>query len=439
MRGNDRRIAVSCGVDLGSTNTKVVAVDQAGRVRARSIRATPRRDGDQLIDATRLLNCLEEMIEEVCGDRFAVAAVATGGIGEDGILIDSSLQALLPALSWFDHRRQSIFQELRPQLTDDDRFGVPTDSARTLVGWAWVAQHRTPTAAYWVSLTDFAATAWSRTPFVSDTLAARTAAWTPAAGWDPARVETTLKDITLLPPVVPAGTILGPLTSARLKSAGLVLPGTAVVVGGHDHPIAGWGVDRAHPGAILDSMGTAEVVVAHTPATDLPRTGAVDTAPSIRQPGTTVLRVEELARNVAWACQDPTVGRAIQSLLAGTAHCHGTAVNGSFTPGRRGGGTPRYAPDAPNEPTMRACAVLGALARVGAEAIDAVADTLGGASDVYAAGGWSRSRGWMALKNRVLDQSLRVIPEPEVAAVSAALLAADAIGWDLDAGHCLGI
>ena len=68
--------------------------------------------------------------------------------------------------------------------------------------------------------------------------------------------------------------------------------------------------------------------------------------------------------------------------------------------------------------------------RAGAEAVEAVSSRLHRRPVVYAAGGWTRSPGWISIKQSVTDIRLRVIAEPEVTAVGAALLAASAIGWD---------
>jgi xylulokinase len=48
---------------------------------------------------------------------------------------------------------------------------------------------------------------------------------------------------------------------------------------------------------------------------------------------------------------------------------------------------------------------------------------------VYVAGGWARSQGWIDIKRAVIGTDVHIIPEPEVTAVGAALLAARGINW----------
>jgi sugar (pentulose or hexulose) kinase len=435
-----RSAPVSCGVDVGSTNTKVVLLDADGAVVARSSRPTPRASEDLSIEADALVDAVEDMILEACGATFAVATVAVAGVGEDGVLVDARLHPLSRALAWFDPRRDRVHREVEAVLEPVRDLPVDTDSARTLVGWRWAAQQSDASAASsWLALADYAGARWTGRTFMSDTLAARTAAWTPVhRAWIGSRVDVTLGDRRLLPDVLHSGEQVGPWRSTRLREAGVLAADAVVVAGGHDHPIGGWGVDRMRPGAVLDSMGTAEVVVGQSPRALLPRGDGVDVAPGIRQPGTTLLCVQELARNMTWAAQDPAVGRALRAVVAGDLAPGAGVASGAFHPGGAGGASPRYAPGTPADAVFRASAVAGALAALGGSAVDRVAGRMGTATEAFATGGWSRSAGWIRLKEVVTGRRVRVIPEPEVTAVGAALLAAEAVGWLPSAARALG-
>lgn len=429
-----RRTGVACGVDIGSTNVKVVLLTRDGSVVARAGRPTPRDAQGLCIEGEALHAAVEDLIAEACGDRFAVNAVCVAGVGEDGVLVDRRLRPLTPALAWFDPRRHGVLRELRAGLTPDDSFDAVDDAARTMVGWAWArrqpgAEH----ALYWIAVADLPAVLWSERAFLSDTLASRTGAWRASdRSWADGRVESALGSAELVPRVAPAGEVIGALRSARLRSVDAVAPDAIVVVGGHDHPVGGWGADQMAPGAVLDSMGTAEVAVMQRAEKPERRTGGVDIAPGICSTGATLLRVEELARNVAWASQDPEVAAAIRELLSGRVRPGRALESRSFVPGGRGGGLPSYALDAPRGPRARAAAVLGALARTGREAVEAVRAGRPEPCDVLFAGGWARSPGWVAIKESVNGYRSRVIAEPEVTAVGAALLAAAGYGWEPD-------
>jgi len=428
------RTAVACGVDIGSTNVKVVLLSPEGVVVARHGRSTPRDAQELCIEGSALLSTVEDMIAQACGDLFEVCTVCVAGVGEDGVLVDDDHEPITPALAWFDPRRAEVLCDLRRVLPADDTFDAIDDAGRGLVGWAWARrQPGAGSARGWVTVADLPGTTWTRRAFLSDTLASRTGAWRARdRSWDRARVTAALGSEGLLPPVVAAGEIIGGVETSVLLDSGVFSHDAVVVAGGHDHPIGGWGVEQMAPGAVLDSMGTAEVVVAQRSSPPASRQGDVDLAPGIRSRGTTLLRVEELSRNFAWAARDAEVSAALRDLIDGRVHPTFELDRGYFRPGSRGGGEPSYAPDAPRHPLARATAVLGALAHVGRDAVDAVRRGPADRGGVRLAGGWARSPGWVTIKEMVNGYRTEVIAEPEVTAVGAALLAATARGWAPD-------
>jgi len=437
-----RREPVTCGVDIGSTNIKVAALDRAGSVLARASRPTPRDPYELTLDTRVLFDVVEELVVEACGNAYAAHALCTVGVGEDGVLVDSDLVPLSAALAWFDPRRQGVFRVLRPLLSVDEELDAAADAARTMVGWAWARQQPGTDAAHsWIAVADLAAVLWTGRLFLSDTLASRTGAWRASSRtWSPDRVALTLGPLGLLPPVLAAGVVVGPVRSPMLRAAGVVGEDAVAVAGGHDHPVGGWAVDQLEPGSVLDSMGTAEVIVTQSPLAPSVHRARVDIGPGIRSTGTTVLSVIELARNVAWAAQDPDVGVWIEALLAGKARPEPVLEAGYFRPGRRGGNPPSYASDVPRDRRVKASAVLGALACEGRDSVDAVSDgtSVSGSSRVLLAGGGSRAPGWVDLKEAVAGYRSEPIAEPEVTAVGAALLAATALGWAPDPAAALG-
>jgi sugar (pentulose or hexulose) kinase len=433
------RASVVIGIDIGSTNVKVAALTETGFVVARTCLPTPRNGDDQTIDASALFDTIETMIIDACSDRFAIQAVAAAGIGEDGILVDDAHIPLVPAMAWFDPRRTDIFSRLKSKLPVAERTGVVTEPSRTLTGWAWAReQDGAEKAAAWIAVTDYAACRWAHTNFISDTLASRTAAFdVEHREWIPERVKVSLGSLGLLPAVHRAGDVVGPLRSARLQEAGLLRSDAVVVVGGHDHPVGGWGVHQMHPGSILDSMGTAEVVVAQSPDHRVVGRGQLDISPGIRSDGTTLLRVEELSRNVYWASEDKAVGEALRQITAGAVEPDSYFESHCFVPGAQGGIAPHFTWDAPTKAISRASAVVGSLARLGSGAVQAVADQMPANAAIYVAGGWARAKGWLDAKRAISSNGFRVVAEPEVTAVGAALLAAAGIGWKVSAEQAL--
>ncbi|MCX5579433.1 hypothetical protein [Kaistia terrae] len=76
-------VGLACGVDIGTTNIKVVLTDTAGQVLARETRPTPRiasGEGDPLA----LVSALEAMILAAwrgLGTSEPIEAIAAAGVG----------------------------------------------------------------------------------------------------------------------------------------------------------------------------------------------------------------------------------------------------------------------------------------------------------------------------------------------------------------------
>jgi xylulokinase len=101
--------ALSCGVDIGSTNVKVTLVDEFGHPVWTKAVPTPRLpdDGGVATDARGLVAMIEEMI--VLGWRrhgrsLPLRAIAAAGVGEDGLGVHADLTPTGLALPWFDQR-----------------------------------------------------------------------------------------------------------------------------------------------------------------------------------------------------------------------------------------------------------------------------------------------------------------------------------------------
>ncbi|MEU6796721.1 FGGY family carbohydrate kinase [Nonomuraea wenchangensis] len=455
---------VWAGADLGSTNVKVLLADADGTVLARAARPTPR--AGLRVRPDELVDTLEELILLAAGavSRPRLRGVCVAGVGEDGVL-HAGGRPLGTALPWFDPSRRQVLDRLAELARPDDRlrYGVELDAARTVAAWALLPAADLAAADGWVACTDYPALRWTGRTIMSSSLAPRTGAWLLDPGaWDVERAGRFLP-ADLLPPVVPAGAVVGELRSRRL--ADLLASDAVVVAGGHDHPVGASVVHRQDPGAPLDSMGTAEVIVrtvepANRPARtgdhgdlrngdrgdlrtedrgdlrtrdgrDLPagdrgdlRTGenpapGVDLSPAVLGDGLTALTVLELDRNMTWL-RDNGLGACLDAVLEGRLVVERPDDRPVFVPGAAGGEPPRWTPAAADLPAeARAAGAAWQLALAGAAALRALAPE---AEAAYAAGGWTRAPGWMRLKAAAAGLPYRILAEPELSALGAAHL-----------------
>lgn len=406
---------VFCGVDLGSTKVKVLLLDGAGRVLWREACKTPRIQDTSGVatDAEGLLATVETlMVAAFQGAQLAspLAAVTVAGVGEDGVPVDGEGIALDRAIPWFDRRAAVLADAMAARAPwRDAALPVALDYSRTAAKWAWARRHRPqPLAAAksWLALTDYLAARWSGQQFMSESLAARTACWHVGhRRW----LEPLLDDCGAppLPKVVPGGTVLGSLRSPRLETAGVVDSHTSVIAGGHDHPVAAFAIRQRHSTAIIDSMGTAELIYAEIPESigQPPRHPYFAFSRPVWGQGIACLGVTELSGALEPLMADPgELGAALRAIMAGDP-----------------------VPGAPDQgPAIRTR--LEDLTRGTARRLAALAELGAPPGPLFAGGGWARSDSFLSLRASLLRRDIHAFEEAELSAFGAAFLGAHALG-----------
>jgi xylulokinase len=412
---------LACGVDIGSTNLKVVLLDREGRtVWSRAV-PTPRVEdggGSVATDANRLLAAVEAMVVEgwrATGDGVPLAAIACAGVGEDGVGLSADLGPTGPALAWFDGRARAEAEELAGHPSADARIGLAVGADRTLAKWLWLTRHDPGAIARaeagCAALTDYPSIRWTGRPFMSRSLAARTAAYDV---FDRSWVAGLLaaSGAPALPEVLDAGTVVGPVRHGLLRASGAASAETVVVAGGHDHPIAAAAIRRGDPAARVDSLGTANVVYGEidrplSPRRHPPLAFSVPVRPG---PGLACLGVVALAERLG---SD-----------GGTEPVLARMLGAERLPGRPLPADPRDAVD-----VLRAR--IEAATFEARDAFRAMDDLGVPRGRLYATGGWSRSRALVQVRASIFGVPVKVIDEPELVALSAALIAAGAAGHDI--------
>lgn len=393
-----------CGVDLGTTNLKVLLCDGHGRVAAVRSCPTPRMvlDGATVTDPAALLSAVETLLTgawDAIGRRGRIAAIASAGVGEDGFLIGGDGAPSSLSIPWFDRRAEAEAEELAETCRVSQWTGIAFDATRTAAKWLWM-NRREPawdSGGTWVALTDWPLVAWTGRPVMTEALAARTACWDITRhSWLVEALDAA--GAPALPPVVAGGSVIGPLARDSFPvRLGAADARTLVVAGGHDHPVAAAPIMMGFPGAIVDSLGTAELVHAETPVRLRAAEGLVRTIPAVPGMIDACLHVFEIDRFLS-----TLPSRRLRDELASEGGYDGLSAD------------VRHALE---DASMVTAEVLERMRKAG------VPD-----GDLFATGGRARSDRFMQLRADVLDRPILRVEEGELCALGAAIVAAAGAG-----------
>ena len=258
------------GIDVGTTNLKCLALDDAGTIVAQGSEPTPRshprpgwtdfEPGPLWEAACRVIRAVVSQLER----PEAVKGIAVSSLAESVVPIDSQGQPLAPAIAWFDLRTVAEYEWIRDRVGYETLFkvsGLNPDPMFGLCKILWVKNHN-PTAfqsaRHWLHLADYVAFRLCGIPATDPSLACRTLAYDLNRGtWAGEILEAVGVSPSSLPPVRKSGTPLGVLTPSSATATNLP-KSTIVSVGIHDHPGGAFAAGGLNIGVLFDSIGTSE-------------------------------------------------------------------------------------------------------------------------------------------------------------------------------------
>lgn len=409
-----------CGIDIGSTNVKVVFAGEDGRAWNTLTVPTPRgHDGiGPVTDPMALVETLESLI--ITGWRqlnsgVPLRSICAAGIGEDGIGVTRDMRPTGTAIPWFD-RRAGAEAEFLSQHHEgmSERAGHMMGPTRTAAKWLWLRCNRPAdleTAACWIALTDFPAAWWTGNVFLSSSLAPRTACFD-------VRDRVWMEELLAasgapgLPAILNAGEIAGGVRKGPLRDSGAASPETIVVAGGHDHPVAATMIKRFDRDARVDSMGTANLIYGETAQWPMLRTGRMTySIPPAGGPGLSCLGDLELSSMLGAGQSDANYLRAFlsQDRIAGSPP--GSVIELKTAVADQAISTRR---------------VLEHVSLMARQLLDDMDDAGVPAGRIYTTGGWSRSTSFVELRASIFGQAVHALGDVELTAMGAALFGAQA-------------
>ncbi|MDQ3402824.1 MAG: FGGY family carbohydrate kinase [Actinomycetota bacterium] len=428
------------GIDIGSTNCKVGIYTVDGSPVAELSRPTV-ADCDKI--ARGVLADLA-----ACLSRAGRAPVAVGvtSMAESGVALDADLRPLHPLFRWDDPRAAAEAEAIDSRVGRAALFattGVSLGSKTPLARWLWL-RHHCPRVLrdmrVWVSAADLIATVLIGRPVTDPTLAGRTGALDQRVG----RYDKDILGVVGVTAAQLPEIFVGQAGRARGGLGGLV-PGTPVVVAGHDHLVAAFAAGARGPGDTADSMGTAEALITVTEHPPSPTAAVAGLSWNRHVDGSHWALVSGFpgsGRVVNWAAASllgavgddafqafdelaATVARptgiVVQPYLAGRA---APAPDPARTMSMRGVLATHRAPDIAMAVLEGACFHLRWMAEEQARH----AGHPFGSCRVL--GGPSRNRAWTAVKAEVMPWPVELCRMAEAACAGAALLAGQAVGID---------
>jgi xylulokinase len=394
-----------CGIDIGTTNLKVLLLDDGGKTLwVKSVPAPHLNDGLGVVtDASALLSHAEQLIIEgwqAVGKGRVISAVSTSGIGEDGVGVDENLKPLGHAIQWNDRRGETYAKALAATEMGRSYPAILLDFSSSAGKWQWLHEHKPQELAgakHWLTMTDYLLAKWSGTPFMSATLAPRTGCFDVfTRNWIASFLEYA--HAPPLPPLREAGAIIGTMRNGLLIQTGVASSETLLVAGGHDHPVAASAIRRILKNARIDSMGTANATYGETGALapDHDLEGLYVSLPISGTHGAAVIGMTEFSLTLGKHVDDvPKLYKSLQ----------------------QGGELPAAIIPALEDMARQTQHYWSAMTRAGVPA-----------APIYATGGWARCPGVMQIRANIFGEAINIVDEPELVALGAALFAAQATG-----------
>lgn len=259
------------GIDIGTTHIKVGLFEYDGTLVQLAVhhnKSHLNKQGHSYYDPEEMWDTVTRAIQEVTTDQhLKIVSVGITSMAESGVLLAPNTgEYRSHVIPWFDRRTESIASVIQQQLDPVEHFkktGLRHSYKYGLAKLLWLKKQNPDIMknAMWLSTSDFIAYKLTGKIGTDYSLAARTFAFRiDRKEWDRSLIRHFGLNESLFPEAKPSGTIIGEIPSNDLKEIGLE-KGVPVAVSGHDHVCAALAVGAVEPGAVLDSIGTAETLV----------------------------------------------------------------------------------------------------------------------------------------------------------------------------------
>jgi xylulokinase len=436
------------GLDAGTTSIKGLLVASDGRILKQASRplalATPHPGWAEQEPRDWWSGLLQVLSELSTSSESRIEAISISGQMHSLVALADTGQPIRPAILWCDQRTSDECEELTRRYGGEPAvlasFGNPILTGFTAPKLLWLKRHEPDhfhRLARFCLPKDYLAYQLTGKVAIEPTDASGTLLYRVCEGsWDRRILDQLGLTESVLPELVPSGSIIGPLVCAEIPS----LRGIPVVAGGADNAAAAYGCGVEKPGDAMVSLGTSGTVVAITAEPVVDPTGAVHLFRHVTADRFYHMAVILSATNsLDWFRRHCSAGLSLSQIEtlaeSSPAGSHGLL----FLPYLNGERTPHRDPDARGvlfglssfhgqADVMRSIheGVVFAL-REGAERIASLGTPL---DRLRVVGGGSRSLLWRQMLADNLGREVWTPRVDEGAAYGSARLAAEAVGWN---------
>jgi xylulokinase len=451
-------VAYVVGADVGSQSVKALLLDEGGEVVASAsapctmshpaagwAEQRPGQWEDALAQAVR-------QAREAAGAGPEDVEYLGLACQVDGLVaLDAGLAPLRPAIIWLDRRatRQSaLLAEAAGEEELVRRTGLNPDASHTAPKAMWLRDEEPDVyaRARWLAPVSTHLNAWLTGEVAEDHADASSTLLYDlrARDWSERLVELAGLDVERLPPIRPAGRVLGPLRAEAAEALGLSTRCHAVVGTGDDHGAAlGAGVFR--PGTVVDITGTAEPVAAPSEEVVLDEARVVETHAHavdgvllVENPGFVSGGSTHWLAGLHGLDQGELLARAELAPPGSDGVLFLPALSGSTAPRWNDRMRGAFAGLAMNhELSHLARAVLEGCAFALRDIVERFAALGLAGEEIRVVGGGARSPLWLQIKADVTGSPVRSVRGDHATSAGAAMLAGLAAGWFADVGEAV--
>lgn len=263
------------GIDIGTTGTKALLFSDTGQLLGHSYRSyrthTP-QVGFCEQDPEDWWRAVKETVRELClhGDIAQnVAAISLSLQGGTVVPADAAGRPLRPAIVWNDQRciqeHEEFLQEVGSAEDMYQKTGWKLGNGLPALAIRWIRNHEPELffrVAKFMTVPDYISYRMTGIAVVDPSnFGINQLGDIRRGGYDEKLLQFAGITESLISPVVPTGTVIGPLTPQGAEELGLTTK-TLLVSGAHDQYAVTTGAGITNPGDILISSGTSWVVTA---------------------------------------------------------------------------------------------------------------------------------------------------------------------------------